>query len=553
MTSGIPFRIRIGVTGHRQLTDEATLAEKISHVLQKELFDLFDEESTQLINTSPHTPCAFSILTPLAEGADRLVAKEVLKLPDSRIEVVLPLAKEDYLQDFVSLESKKEFEELLSLARRPMTLQPRSLNNRFPEGDLKASRRQAYEDVGRYIVHHCDLLIALYDSASSRGKGGAAEIVDYARKRKRPMIIISTVPPYAISVEKGHGLDAGSISRIESFNALNVPDMEQRDYVENMYAQLFDNEEGIELPEDAKRLVKEQLLPFYTRASLIAKGNQTYYLRAGSLVYTLSTVAIACVAIGILLHRLSPYAFFAEFLLLATVLSVVIHADRRKSHRKWIESRFLAERIRSSVFFAVCGLEASSIEVPSHMRAAHRSGDWMVKTFDEIWNRLPAMKGCHGGACRPCREYIRKHWIQDQMNFHKSKAAKAKRMSHGLERIGIATFAVAMIVALSHFMMSYLDGEEHASPIDTLLTFLAIVLPAAGATLGGIRTHREYSRLEKNSENMESVLADMDDQIANIDTPEALESLLRGTDELMLRETQEWLMVMRFVELKPAA
>ena len=78
---------------------------------------MFDGDSKKII-PSPHTPIAFSVLTPLAESADRLVAKAVLNPPHSRIEVVLPLDKEDYLQDFKSPESRQEFEELLSQARR---------------------------------------------------------------------------------------------------------------------------------------------------------------------------------------------------------------------------------------------------------------------------------------------------------------------------------------------------------------------------------------------------------------------------------------------------
>ena len=59
--------------------------------------------------------------------------------------------------------------------------------------------------------------------------------------------------------------------------------------------------------------------------------------------------------------------------------------------------------------------------------------------------------------------------------------------------------------------------------------------------------------MEKRSSNMEIILRELDEQFANINTPVALESLLRATDELMLRETQDWLMLMKFVELKPAA
>ena len=71
----IPFRIRIGVTGHRLLQDKDELSKKIREVLDKNILDLFDDDSKRLLRSSPNTPLAFNIITPLAEGADRLVAE----------------------------------------------------------------------------------------------------------------------------------------------------------------------------------------------------------------------------------------------------------------------------------------------------------------------------------------------------------------------------------------------------------------------------------------------------------------------------------------------
>lgn len=122
MTSNIPFRIRIGVTGHRTLPDDEKLSESIRKVLENDIFYLFGEDREKVVRSLPHTPIAYSIMTPLAEGADRLVAREVLKYPDSKVEVILPMVKEDYLEAFNSPEYYREFEELLCKARRPITL-----------------------------------------------------------------------------------------------------------------------------------------------------------------------------------------------------------------------------------------------------------------------------------------------------------------------------------------------------------------------------------------------------------------------------------------------
>ena len=290
-----------------------------------------------------------------------------------------------------------------------------------------------------------------------------------------------------------------------------------------------------------------------SRASKISKQNQKIYRYVGTVVYSLSAAAITSVVLGILFRKWSIYAFTIEFLILLAILLMVIIANWRKTQRKWIESRFLAEQIRSAIFFVVCNVETSPIEVPPYMRTAHRPDDWMVKVFYEIWNRLPEMKGCHEAYCQQCTDFVRKHWIQNQITYHGDKAIDVRKISSILEWTGMAIFFIAMAAAISHLIFFYPGKEFQSKTLEELLIFFAIVLPAVGAAIGGIRSHREYSRVGKRSSNMEIILKELDEQFSHANTPEALESLLRDTNELMLRETQDWLMLMKFVELKPAA
>ena len=551
----IPLRIRIGVTGHRTLSDEPMLAGRIREALDSKIFELFDAKSKTILSTIEHTPITFIVLSPLAEGADRLVAREVLKSEnrDPRLEVVLPMVKEDYLQDFDSAESRLEFEELFNKARRPVTLREKKLPEEFPQIDLGEARRKAYQDVSRYIVDNCDVLIALWDGRESRGKGGTAETVNYAKTKNRPIIHILTLAPFNISVLAGNGLNAMSIHNIELFNAFSVPEETNHLYVENVFNSLFNNPEGEQISDETKRTIREKLLPFYVKASIIAKFHQKFYQRAGLLIYSFSALAVAAVALAILVHQWAFYAFSFEFLLLLVIFLTVVFADRKGTHKKWIENRFLAERIRSSIFFAVCGVESSPIRIPQYMMIAHRPDDWMVKVFFDIWNRLPAMIGCQGQQCRIFISYIRKHWLQDQINYHRNKAGKAKRISSALETAGKIAFFSAMTAALLHLFLLYLGEGFNALILNNALSFVALVMPAVGAAIGGIRTHREYSRLEKRSYNMSAALQELDGRFSNIHEADELERILRDIEELMLRETQDWLMLMRFVKLEAAA
>lgn len=549
----LPFRIQIGVTGHRALKDKEALSRKIDQALDNSLFELFDEKSRQVIQSVSETPLAFSILTPLAEGADRLVAQKVLERPLSTIEIVLPMNKEDYLQDFPTPESRQEFHEFMAKARRPISLRKKKLAENSAEIEIEDARKQAYDDVGKYVVDHCDVLIALWDGQPSRGKGGTAEIVEYARERNRPLIIISTISPFEITIEKGFGFNAETMIQLDKLNRFAVPAQENDTYINNYYNDLFANPEGRIIPGSVKNLVKEKLLPYYVKASKIAKLNQKLYRHAGFIVHAFSPAAVIVLVLGLFFHNFSFTSFLIEFVLLASILFLVSFSHRKRAHKNWIESRFLAERIRTAIFFAISGVEVSPIKVPPYLGVAHRCNDWMVKAFNEIWNQLPEMKGCSMEKCQQLIDYTRKVWIQDQIKFHEQTYKRLEKLNHRFEIAGIAIFFLAMVAALIHIILSFCDPELHLEGLEHTLTILALTLPAIGAGIGGIRTQREYSRIEKRSKNMANALTDLNRRMSLVTDFKSFEKLLREAEELMLRETQDWLMLMRFTDVEAVA
>lgn len=95
-------------------------------------------------------PYTYNIISPLAEGADRLVIKEVMgwrvleNVNKPSLEVVLPFPKEDYIKDFETAASKEEFEAFLARAMSICTL------------EKATSREAAYENAGHYVVDNCD-------------------------------------------------------------------------------------------------------------------------------------------------------------------------------------------------------------------------------------------------------------------------------------------------------------------------------------------------------------------------------------------------------------
>ncbi len=150
--------MRIGVTGHRSFDDRSTVAARIA-----ELIDELDRGQDG----------SLEIWSSLAEGADRMVASCVLDDHSGSLVAVLPLQPSDYVDDFEDTSSTAEFERLLGAAREVTVTGP----------DESGSRPSAYERAGLAVVAAVDLLIAVWDGAPARGRGGTAQIVAAARDR----------------------------------------------------------------------------------------------------------------------------------------------------------------------------------------------------------------------------------------------------------------------------------------------------------------------------------------------------------------------------------
>jgi hypothetical protein len=139
-----------------------------------------------------------TLLSSLAEGADRLVARNALGRPGARLIAVLPLPRSDYMQDFESPESREEFLGFLADAVEVIELPP------------APTRNAAYEAAGEYCLNHCDVLVAVWDGQGAQGQGGSGATVTLARERGLPIAWVhagnrrpGTMEPTSLGDEQG--------------------------------------------------------------------------------------------------------------------------------------------------------------------------------------------------------------------------------------------------------------------------------------------------------------------------------------------------------------
>jgi hypothetical protein len=143
----------VGVTGHRELTP------RIRQYVRKELTEL-------LRGRSP-----LRGLSSLADGADQLFAHTVLR-EGGRLHAVIPAA--GYVN---TIREVHLYQRLLAGASETVML------------GFDTPGPAAYEAAGRYIVENCDLLVAVWDGAAPRGRGGTFAAVDYARTIGRELVV----------------------------------------------------------------------------------------------------------------------------------------------------------------------------------------------------------------------------------------------------------------------------------------------------------------------------------------------------------------------------
>ena len=524
---------------------------------------MFTPASLNELRKAKNTPVAFSIMTSLAEGADRIVADTVLETECAKIEVILPLTKEDYLKDFNREESKTEFERLLKKDLFAITLRSRNIDEEFEESKRDTARRRAYFNAGKYIVDNCDVLLAIWDGVESPNNGGTYQVIEYARKNvKRPVIIInSTDLKNKPIIEEGNRINAYPIRQIDYFNSYKVSRNNIDKYVKNVFDEYFDKPHLSESKNFSPALLnslKENLIPWYAKASLLAKSFKNRFKWTGQLTYFFSTLAVIILLVSIVFNVLEQVAFYIEFILLLFIFSLITLSHKKKVHSGWLEYRFLVERIRATPYFFLAGRCVSGATASSNSGTAIKKGQWAIMAFAEIWHQLNTEyqnKNKEQKSATPFNKeliaYVQKSWIDGQIEFQEKYFRRNNRKNKILETGGRVIFATAIAAALTHIIFSWLPAASRPSHlIHNILTVLAISLPTIAAAFEGLRRQSEYSRNKNRSLGMIAALETMCQKFLSVQDEGEFNRLLHDTDALMLSETQEWMMLMIPSELE---
>lgn len=546
--SRIPFRIRIGVTGHRELERSEALQAIVRKQIQR-VSDLLE---------GPHTSVHLAVVSQLAEGADRLVTWQVLahgeeRGRDARLEAMLPFERGYYveIQEF-DHESRREFDHLffeVAVVRR---------EQRGARGKTADERAGAFEAAGRQLVGRCDVLIALWDGRSSGGRGGTASTLLYAASQAKPCIWISTddlsvhdnledgeVEPFHRTVARrafpgsasesmsgDHSVDALAALR-EAFAALDEFNREP-----------FDPGDGF--AEQELALQAEQgawvAAPF-NRASTLASRWQWRFKWMARLVTLFAALAAAMLAYGLASDPKEPFWSAAEagFFVLALIGLFVVRTVG--FHRRWLTYRVLAERLRSARFLAPTGADFRRQARLEPVYTGGRSSGWLMRAFEEVWDRRPPpskpLVELDDSQLADLKDFLADGWIGAQMEYHAAKSTHHARWHRWMARTVAGLFGATIVFAVLHSFHIW----EHPS------VFFTIALPAVGASLGVLLTVNQHQALGERYARMKSDLTVAQRNVLDA-PPDSLDKVSSEAARVIAQENGAWFGSMWFLDIE---
>jgi hypothetical protein len=150
--------MKIGITGHQRL----------------EHSDAWDWVTEAVRETLDQAAPPLVAVTSLAVGADQLLAQLVLDR-GGRVYAVLPFR--DIERTFADNE-RASYRRLVSNADVEVL-------------EMTGTDEDCYLAAGRRVVDLADMMIAVWDGAPARGKGGTADIVRYITSRRVPLVHIN--------------------------------------------------------------------------------------------------------------------------------------------------------------------------------------------------------------------------------------------------------------------------------------------------------------------------------------------------------------------------
>ncbi len=487
--SAIPLFHVVGFTGHRRLADPEAVAAAITVALRA---------------LRQEVPGEWIGLSSIAMGSDQLFVRQLLELGISW-HAILPLPRAEFARDFPPADWA-DVEALLLRAEHSRTI------------NMNGSREDAYLDCGLETVDGADILLALWDGQPAHGKGGTADVVEYARSIGKPVLILDakTLTLRRENWEKfihgdavlGKLNDLPAVADAHAQNPFKAPDSVYR------FQQKCDAAASHGAPQFRRLIVSTVLL--HVIATLIA---------ATALAYEIQ----------------SPVLPWLKLLCLAGALAVALVLRRHgHAHHSWVRCRLAAEFCRSAL--AMWGLPQSAplfsnLDLPG-VRGLARS---LYILHSRSFTTKPVSMG-------EFKQIYLTQRIEDQLAYYHRQETRALPLFSRLK----GGFWFATILALSCTLVYAVARTLHWEIGDrfepTLFHFLPISLPVVAAALISLISINDLQRRVARFREMQMMLEESRKKMPFCRTWNSIERIVLRTEHALIQEVLEWHSITSFSE-----
>ena len=580
-----PFAFSLGVTGHRSefLGDHApAIAARLDEVVRT-VTDEVIALRTANERWFATGPPLLTLVSPLADGADQ-VAAEIALANGYDLQAVLPFPRAAS-RAAVSPPSRAGFDRLAEIARCLFEL----------PGDPDRPV-DAYVMAGRATVAHCDLLVAVWDGEVPRGRGGTGEVVELAMARGTPVVHVPVDPavpvtllwsaydPSVLTFHSGdvdhRPFDQGHLR--ELLDMLLIPPVDER---ERRYLQTFLQEPlrrfrvRLEYPlllagagispigpenfretkatarrdEEWRRYCEACVRGHGVEVSLDLLGEthgwsdrlatqfaQSY--RSGHILNFMLAAAAVLIGLGGFLlaeHRLTLAAI--EFLLAMTIILNTRIGVSNEWHRRWLDYRQLAERLRPMRSLKLLGIAAPDPPGSATNPVARRWTEWYAAA---VWRAIGCPTGkIQRGRAAALAASIAAHEIDPQVAYHRAHSRQIMLLDHRLERISVSIFWVTLL-ASALTIVALAVAPKLLDRWQDWMTLVSAGLPAVGTAVFGIRFQGDFGGSALRSD---ATAATLDDLSRELTQPGI--GLMRAADlgeqaaRAMFADLSEWRLV----------
>ncbi len=556
------MHLTIGVTGHRDL-----LADEVP-ALKEKVRNFF------LLLKSDYPDLDLQLITPLAEGSDRLVADVASEMGINLI-VPLPMPQTEYEQDFSSRDAVQAFRDSLDGAR---VIHLRTLPEAQGRTVTSEDRDRQYAQLGVFISNHSQILLALWDGKPSTATGGTAGVVEYHLTAVMPGFSVAEESPNLLADNENDlayhivcsrdradgqpkdGLQPLQTAWVTAHFGLEAGDQMPLEY-EVMLQRLqdFDRDEeryraaiakeGADLLESAPDLE----LPIGTRA--ISDQHRTadwlaihFQKRISLSLVAIHSIAVLIGLIFIVYSEFDGLDFLVNFFLFAFIAGFILFkiGEHRQWHRKHLDYRALAEGLRVQFYWSLAGV----IDVQS---AEFAYDNFLQKQDVDLGWIRHVMRNVSLSRSRdqtPPPEWVDwviEQWVGDesgetgQLSYYRRKELeKAKRFKR-TTYLGRAALWMGILIAI----LLAIAGMDMSDNQRNILLVLMGTFPLIAGVRDAYSHKKAEKELIKQYRFMGGILSNARRLLDSSDDPDFRRRVLRALGNAALEEDAEWILMHR--------